>query len=148
MVTTKLGDTKSYKLGLAILLIEVFLIAGYFINSKYQDYLATIYGGVKSDNYCLNGGICDDDSSDKARDIVSQALNKKYNESDFTNKTQKVDNDYAKGSAVLKKDGGQYAWIAVRQNGKWIIVDMYSDLPSCSSMSKYSVPEDFYLDCK
>lgn len=54
--------------------------------------------------------------------------------------------NYIRGGAGF--GGGGYGWYAVKQSGKWKIVEKTQNAPSCSIMQKYNFPESIYQDCR
>lgn len=56
------------------------------------------------------------------------------------------EDNYVRGGAGF--GGGGYGWYAVKQNGKWEIVEKTQNAPSCSIMQKYNFPKSIYQDCR
>lgn len=89
-------------------------------------------------------------SSDSETDLISQALVDKLGMSEDTIKVtvSKIDGDYATGTvgSTESEVGGGY-FVAVKQDGEWIIIADGNGTIDCATLDEYSVPATIISEC-
>lgn len=83
-------------------------------------------------------------SLQKELEIVYKEQQKNDSKNDITFRVNKVDEDFANGSAFSV---GGWQWIAKKINGRWTTIWSGQDFPICSDMAKYKVPSTMYPGC-
>lgn len=76
------------------------------------------------------------------KDLATQ-LNSQ-NISGFEISVRRISGNYAQGGAGVPPQGA--AWMAVKEGNLWKVVWEGQNIPKCSEMEKYKIPQEFYGD--
>lgn len=68
------------------------------------------------------------------------------NDPNFAATIDVKENNYVRGGAGF--GGGGFGWYALKQNGKWKIIEKTQNAPACSIMQEFNFPKSIYQDCR
>ncbi|MFH1827018.1 MAG: hypothetical protein ABH812_01120 [bacterium] len=124
---------------IAIAIVAVLSSIGtyYFLNRPQRQ-------GISLTSPATSTPVPTESSEDIIKELTSE-LNPD-NDPNFGGTIDAKEGNYVRGGAGF--GGGGYGWYAVKQNGKWKIVEKTQNAPACSIMQKFNFPKSIYQDCR